>query len=177
MKNIPKLEPKEQKNLSNDSKPDKSEAELEAELESLVSPEVIFNFVRMHYMHDDGNDTPPNGAELEEAFRSFIFQLGYRGPKVEFFIKRAMTSIDDYDYTDKFDNIDQTLGSSYGKRIFGSEIDNDLLSDVANLHLYEEPDLGTKNAINNKPEQEQSFKDKHKNNPFYIDPFAPNKPY
>lgn len=175
MKNIPKLEPKEQKNLSNEMQPDKSEAELEADLEHLVSPEVIFNFVRMHYMRDDGNDTPPSGAELEESFRSFISQLGYRGPKVEFFIQRAMNSIDDYDYTDKFDNIDQTLGSNYGKRIFGSEIDNDLLSDVANLHLYEEPDLGTSKSINNNPEP--SFREKHKNNPFFIDPFAPKKPY
>lgn len=161
MNDNPKLEPINEVNLVNSQFPNKTESELEQDLEHLLSPEAVFNFVRLHYMNDDGNDTPPSSAEIEELFRSYVSKLGYKGPKIERFIQNAMQSIDDYDYTDKFDNIDQSLQSSYGKKIFGNDLE-----------------VNSSDFIIDKPKQAApSFKEKHKNNPFYIDPFAPNKPF
>ncbi len=176
MKNSPKLEPSQSRNLINENDKSKSESELEMELEQHISPESVFNFVRNHYMNDDGNDSPPTGAELEESFRSYIYQLGYRGPKVEMFIQRAMSSIDDYDYSDKFDNINQIEGSSYGRKVFDSEIDNDIMSSLSSTKWEDsnenksEPELGSRNSLRN--QNEPTFRQKHKNNPFYIDPFS-----
>lgn len=175
MKNIPKLEPTNERSLTNTFQPEKSESDLEMELEQHVSPEAIFKFVQLHYQQDDGNDSPATSAELEESFRSYITQLGYRGPKVEMFIQRAMSSIDDYDYSDKFDNINQTLGSDYGRKTFSNDIDDDLMMAISETKWHnEEPDLGSSKSLKN---NDLSFRDKHKNNPFYIDPFAPKKPF
>lgn len=152
--------------LENENFPEKTEAELEMDLESILSHESIFNFVNLHYMNDLGNDTPASPAEMEEAFRSFVYSLGFKGPKVESFIQRAITSIDDYDYTDKFDNIDQMKNSDYGSKIFGLDVESNI-SDFK---------IDKKNEPNSEISQSQKFKNKHKNNPFYIDPFEIKKP-
>lgn len=141
--------------------------ELNIDLDSLISPESIFNFVNQHYRSDLGNDTPSSGAEMEDAFRSMLHRMGIKGPKVEAFIQRAMTSIDDYDYTDKFDNIDQSLGTEYGRKVFGLDVDKSV------------EDFKIANQMENSSNQSDSktFKETHKNNPFYIDPFQVKKPF
>lgn len=148
--------------LENTNFPEKTDKELEMDLESILSHESIFKFVNLHYMNDLGNDTPASSAEMEEAFRSFIYSLGFKGAKVEGFIKRAMTSIDDYDFTDKFDNINQMKNTDYGKNVFGLDVESNI-SDFK---------LKNKNAIS----QSELFRNKHKNNPFYIDPNPNPKP-
>lgn len=142
-------------------------SELNIDLNSLISPEAIFNFVNLHYRIDLGNDTPASSAEMEEAFRSYVYSLGVKGPRVEAFIQRAMTSIDDYDYTDKFDNIDQSLGTEYGRKVFGLDVDKSV------------EDFKIANQMENSSNQSDSktFKETHKNNPFYIDPFQVKKPF
>lgn len=147
--------------LENENFPEKTEAELELDLESILSHESIFKFVNLHYMNDLGNDTPPSSAEMEEAFRSFVFSLGFKGPKVESFIQRAMSSIDDYDYTDKFDNLDQIKNANYGNKLFG-------LDSYSNISDFK---IDQKNESNNELSNSHKFRNKHKNNPFYIDPF------
>lgn len=146
-------------------------SELNIDLNSLISPEAIFNFVNLHYRIDLGNDTPASSAEMEEAFRSYVYSLGVKGPRVEQFIKRAMTSIDDYDFTDKFDNINQTKNSNYGKKVFSSDIDYE--TNINNI----ENNLENKKENNSELSSSKTFKEKHKNNPFYIDPFAIKKPF
>lgn len=163
-----KLEPEQSAGVTNDNDPTMTEEECMNQLESILTPELMQKFVMAHYSHDDGNDTPPSASELEESFRSFVAQLGFRGPKIEGFIQRAMTVIDDYDVTDKYDNIDQTNGV----RMFKRDADIDYSSSLAGLELevelqQEEPDLGTHNTMKNP----------HLNNPYYINPNRKPTPF
>lgn len=146
--------------LKNENFPLKTE--LEMDLESILSHESIFEFVNLHYMRDLGNDTPASSAEMEEAFRSFIYSLGFKGAKVEAFIQRAMTSIDDYDFTDKFDNIKQMKNTDYGDEIYSIDFDK-------NIQNFQNTE---KTTVSNS----ELFRNKHKNNPFYIDPNPNKKP-
>lgn len=165
-----KLEPEKSAGVTNDNDPTMTEEECMNQLESILTPELMQKFVMAHYAHDDGNDTPPSAAELEESFRSFVAQLGFRGPKIEGFIQRAMTVIDDYDMTDKYDNIDQTNGI----KMFQRDADIDYTSSLAGLELdvdlqsqQEEPDLGTRNTMKNP----------NINNPYYINPNKKPTPF
>jgi hypothetical protein len=165
-----KLEP-EPSGLTNDNDLTMTEDECINRLESILTPELIQKFVIAHSAHDDGNDTPPSSAELEESFRSLIAQLGFRGPKIEGFVQRAMTVIDDYDMTDKYDNIDQTTG----KKSFEKDEAIDYTSSLAGLELdvdiqdsKEEPDLGTSATLQRNP---------HLNNPYYINPKKKPTPF
>jgi len=165
-----KLEPEQKAGIVNENKPEMTEEECLSELESYLTPDLMAKFVMAHYADDDGNESPPTTAELEESFRSFIYQLGFRGPKIEGFIKRAVTVLDDYDITDKYDNIDQTAGI----KMYQRDADIDYTSSLAGLEVdvniqeqqSEEPDLGTRNTIN-----------PHLNNPYYINPNKKPTPF
>jgi len=165
MKN--KLENKPEVGIYNTKDNNLSSAQCEAALESLISPELIYKFVAIHYAQDDGNDSPPSGAELEESFRSMIQQMGFRGPKVEAFIQRAMTMIDDYDYTDKLTNINQSMNSNIGRKVFGNDLDID--QDSLD-QLNEISEIKSSSSLHEKR--------KNTNNPFFInpDPFDLLKP-
>mgnify|MGYP003412383504 FL=1 len=165
----PKLEPEQSTGVTNDNDPTMTEEECMNQLESILTPELMAKFVMAHYAHDDGNDTPPSSAELEESFRSFVTQLGFRGPKIEGFVKRAMTVLDDFDVTDKYDNIDQTNGL----KMYQKDADIDYTSSLAGLELEvdmqdrEPPDLGPSHQIKNP----------HLNNPYYINPNKKPTPF
>ncbi len=147
------LKLKPENGIYNENDNTMSAADCELALESLITPELVYSFVSKHYSHDLGNDTPPSGAELEESFRNMLFRLGFRGPKIEGFVKRAMTSIDDYDYTDKFDNINQAVKSDYGRTIFGGDIDLPPNTDKlkATPAKTNEDEIKRKRALNNNP--------------------------
>lgn len=153
------LELKPENGIYNENDKTMSAADCETALEAMITPELVFSFVADHYNNDLGNDTPPSGAELEESFRNMLHRMGFRGPKVEGFVKRAMTSIDDYDYTDKFDNINQSRKSHIGNKIFGGDID-----------LPELPELNKSPRLGDMDDSPTERKNAAKNNPFYINP-------
>jgi len=163
-----KPKPEQSAGVTNDNDPTMTEEECMSQLESILTPELMAKFVMAHYAHDDGNDSPASSAELEESFRSFVAQLGFRGPKIEGFVQRAMTVIDDFDVSDKYDNIDQTSGI----KMYQKDADIDYTSSLAGLELEvdmqdrEPPDLGTSNSIKNP----------NLNNPYYINPNMKPKP-
>lgn len=165
----PKLEPEPTAGVTNDNDPTMTEEECMSQLESILTPELMAKFVMAHYAHDDGNDSPATSAELEESFRSFVAQLGFRGPRIEGFVKRAMTVIDDFDVSDKYDNIDQASGV----KMYQRDADIDYSSSLAGLELEvnmqdrEPPDLGPSN-LNKNP---------HLNNPYYINPNKKPSPF
>lgn len=166
-----KPEPESEKaGITNDNDPKMTEEECLSQLESLLTHDLMAKFVAAHYSHDDGNDSPATPDELEESFRNFVTLLGFRGPKIEAFVKRAMTVIDDFDVSDKYDNIDQATGI----KLYLGDADIDYTSSLAGLEVEvdmqddEGPDLGTKASKKKNP---------NLNNPYYINPNKKPSPF